>query len=371
MFVYRKYLKHILAGSVCTTAALLMGFVGSAQRLAPRYVITANIKAQEGTRFFLSYLYGGKAFKDSTIYQNGQVVFRGQLPEPLICTLSNSQNQQLRIFIAENTQLSFSGSMNQLFDLKLKGGIQDSLYRIYNAGYGQISQEFRKDLEKSGAGRKDHASPAYLRYRERVDSLLNSFVHTYASSTAAALAIIDSYVTNPDRKAAAKAYTWLSNKGKQGFYAKRIQQFSSADVRLSVGNTVPDFNLPDLQGKKHHLSDFRGKYVFLDFWASWCPPCRAEHPMLRALHKKYGDDQIQFLSVSMDSSDPAWRKAVADDQLTWLQLGDPQALSGPLADIYGIKSLPASFLLDKNGKIIASHLRGEALAEKIRTLLGS
>lgn len=335
------------------------------------YVITARIKAREGTRFFLSYVYEGKAFKDSVVYEKGVAIFRGQLPEPLICTLSNSQNQQLRIFIAENARLSLSGSVDQLFDLKLHHALQDSLYRIYNSSYGRISKDYRDELNASGADRKDRSSSAYLRYQHRVDSLLQGFVSTYASSTAASLAIIDSYVTNPNRKAAARAYTWLSSKGKKTFYAKRVQQFSSADVRLSIGSSVPDFNLSDLQGRKYTLSSFKGKYVFLDFWASWCPPCRAEHPMLRALHKQYGDDQIQFLSVSLDSSDSAWRKAVADDQLTWLQLGDPTALSGPLADIYGIKSLPASFLLDKNGKIIATHLRGEALAEKIRTLLGS
>ena len=137
----------------------------------------------------------------------------------------------------------------------------------------------------------------------------------------------------------------------------------------AVGEIAPDFTQNDPDGKPVKLSDFRGKYVLVDFWASWCGPCRAENPNVVAAFNKYKGKNFTILGVSLDRERDPWLKAITDDKLTWTHVSDIKYWDNEVAKMYGVRSIPANFLLDKTGKIVGRNLRGDALEAALAKLV--
>lgn len=140
---------------------------------------------------------------------------------------------------------------------------------------------------------------------------------------------------------------------------------------VAVGKPFTDFSMNDLQGKSVKLADFvgKGKVVLIDFWASWCPPCRRDMPHLVALHKEYADKGFDIVGVSLDSKQEAWEKGVKDLHITWTQMSDLKGWKNVGAALYGVNSIPHTVLVTKDGIIAAKSLHGEKLEEKIQELL--
>ncbi len=329
--------------------------------------VAGKLVGKDGTIIRLSYHYEGQDILDSVILKANVFTFRRHFPEPVICTLSNSANTQIKIFVAENKRIKVEGSVEQFVGIKIDHAREDSIYHQFSRLGGALSVDYRKQLKETGGALRDTANAAYRSYQQAKDSLLHNFVSANSSSTAASLAIIDTYVTNANPAKAAVSYELLSEKGKKTVYAKRIKQFIDTGIMIVPGKEAPDFVLRDADGKEVRLSDFKGQYVLLDFWASWCPPCRAEHPLLKKMHQQLAGKMV-FLGLSMDASSAAWKKAVAVDGLTWQQLNDPRSTNGSVADSYGVKSLPFNCIVDPQGKIVATKLRGQQLTSFLSEL---
>lgn len=137
---------------------------------------------------------------------------------------------------------------------------------------------------------------------------------------------------------------------------------------LSVGQPAPEIELPNPNGELVKLSDLRGKYVLIDFWAAWCKPCRQENPNVVRLYNQYKDKGFEVFGVSLDRTKADWVKAIADDQLTWTQVSDLKYFNSAAAELYQIQAIPATYMIDPDGKIIAKDLRGPSLENKLAEL---
>jgi peroxiredoxin len=166
----------------------------------------------------------------------------------------------------------------------------------------------------------------------------------------------------------------LQEKPQAKAFASQLEMAINPPVEAGVpqvGAMAPEFTQNDTTGTPVRLASFRGKYVLLDFWASWCGPCRQENPNLVSAYNKYKDKNFTILGVSLDRSNgrDSWLKAISDDKLAWTQVSDLKFWDNEVARQYGIRSIPQSYLIDPEGRIVAANLRGEALHEKLAELL--
>lgn len=154
---------------------------------------------------------------------------------------------------------------------------------------------------------------------------------------------------------------------------KDLELLIANSKRAEVGTKAPDFSGPTPNGEMLSLQETLGKYTIIDFWASWCRPCRMENPNVVRVYNKYHDKGLNIISVSLDKpgQNERWIKAIKDDKMDWYHISNLKFWNDPIAKMYNVRSIPATFLLDENGNIIAKNLRGPALETKIASLLGN
>ena len=155
-------------------------------------------------------------------------------------------------------------------------------------------------------------------------------------------------------------------------YSNILKDFANTLENVAIGKQAPDFSIEDVNGRQVKLYDYLGNgYVLIDFWAAWCPPCRRENPNVVNAYQRFHEKGFDIVGVSLDQTREAWEKAIADDGLTWNHVSDLKYWGSAPAALYGVRAIPANFLLDASGKIVGRNLRGEALHQKLEELLGS
>lgn len=361
------------------TATLVL-LVASAFNIQRGYKLTGKIKGINTGLIYLSHNIGDKEIKDSTVITNGSFAFSGTVPEVKMYALKLKGGKQQKNFLLENKDISIVGDKDSLFMAKVIGSPETDIYfGFYNGPWKAITAkagQIYHRLDSATQKGKVTLTPAQRKpFDDEFKALdvlnqnaVRAYVKTHASSVAVAAIVEDRFINYPYPEQAAAMYALFAPAVKASFYGKAINASLALTNKTAPGKLAPDFVMNDVDGKPLKLSALRGKYVLVDFWASWCGPCRKENPNVVAAYKKYHDKGFEILGVSLDSKKEAWLKAINDDHLTWKHVSDLKGWANTAAALYGVKSVPASFLLDKDGKVVAKDLRGEELNNTLANL---
>lgn len=258
--------------------------------------------------------------------------------------------------------------------LEVKGS-KDTEYLIdvqkIRAGVKRITEDINKSFVIANQeGDQERMEQLQLEYQKRlkeINDLVKEKVRQMGNSLTAVL-VTQELDPNEDfpfmDEMAQKFEKALPNSS----FTRQLVDRVNALRKLAIGQVAPDITMEDPDGKMISLSSLRGNYVMIDFWAAWCRPCRAENPNVVALYKKYNSKGFEVFGVSLDRKKEDWVKAIEKDGLLWTQVSDLQYFNSAAAQLYNIQAIPATYLLDKDGKIIAKNLRGVALRKKLEEL---
>jgi thiol-disulfide isomerase/thioredoxin len=312
----------------------------------------------------------------AAIVKGGVIVLAGHISEPNIYFVNFlAAGKKIPVFIG-NDKMSMSGAIEDMNGIKVTGSPSNDDFTEFQSTFnsyferlnvvGKMLQSHTPEL----ANMQDSLSRVFHSLTDSVFMALDKFIQRKPGSYVSAFGILVVNQLTEDVMAQQRRLLSLTAAVRQGYYAQYLQkQLDDAKVG-AIGTDEIDFTQNDTAGRAVTLSSFRGKYVLVDFWASWCGPCRMENPNVVSMYKKFKDKNFTVLGVSLDKAKEPWVKAIKDDGLAWTQVSDLKYWFNEAAAKYHIQAIPQNLLVDPNGKIVARNLRGPDLQAKLCELLG-
>ena len=321
---------------------------------------------------------------DTVFVQNGKFMYKGVADTiPVMRHLFVGQLPGYISIILENGSINLKAQKDSLLMAKVTGTAQNEAFQdfITKSKYIQDKGKSVQDDMRQAQVSNDTVTLNSLQaeLNELQIEFKNShitFIKDNPNSLVSALLLEGVLTSGATPEEVTEMYDALTprikaTEGAKGILSKleAIKERAERDKKTEVGAKAPAFSGPTPTGEQLALNDVLGKVTLIDFWAAWCRPCRAENPNIVNVYKKYHDKGLNIIGVSLDRKPEDWKKAIEDDGLTWNHISHVQYFNDPIAQLYNVQAIPAAFLLDENGVIVAKSLRGPALEQKVAELL--
>lgn len=343
----------------------------------------------DGKKVYLDYSNEGFMIADSSVIVNGKFSFSGTTDEPNYARMIFDPEAKGKYMVQNVGDRLYFYIGNETYNMAIDDSLRTAavtgspMHKAYLAYLEEIGGCFMAIMDAGGkefAAVDQNAADADAQYRairKKYDDRLEErrkkelvFAKDNPSSIFALDALYDVANSHP-LSAIEPTFLALAPEIRESPRGQAMAARILASKTIVIGNVAPDFVQPDVEGKLVRLSDFQGQYVLLDFWASWCGPCRAENPNLKKAYLNYKDKGLEVIAVSLDNMNAkkAWLDAIEHDGLPWINVSDLKGWNNDAVQLYGVRAVPTNYLIDPQGKIVAVNLKGEELHKALGKFL--
>jgi peroxiredoxin len=345
-------------------------------------------KLNSPSKVYLSYRQNKTVITDSASIKNGMFELKGQVSNPvkakLVLDHAGKGLQSLRTpdFVELYLEKGFISliSKDSVYNAVVVGSVVNDDNRKLTEKLATAKNKMKvmmaeyyaaPDEKKKSKEFQDETEKRYNAITKEIQEIESAFIRDNPNSYVSLDIIKNTGGSIPNVEVLDSLFKSLTETIRNSSAGKELSERIDKLKLVAVGAIAPDFTQMTPENQPVKLSDFKGKYVLIDFWASWCGPCRAENPNVVKVYNQYKDNGFTVLGISLDNEKgrDAWLKAINKDQLTWTQVSDLKGWYNEVAALYSVKAVPQNFLIDPNGKIIAKNLRGEELAAKLKEII--
>lgn len=351
--------------------ALLMLILFSAcDNTTTNYEITGVIKNIPDSSVL--YLSVNNVDMDSTIVLNEKFKFNGTVKEPTNVYLRIKNTRDFKSFWLENNNIRIEAEQGKLREAKISGSNAEKEEELLSERLINVQTKL-EEVENSYSNsmtdiEKDSVIKLYQSLQQEEISIYQGFVKEFPNSFVSSH-LLDIYASTWGKETTQKLFEQFSPEIKNSEYGKRIARFIELNKNPKVGEQFVDFSMSDQSGNTKQLSGYKDKVVLLEFWASWCGPCRQENPNLVNTYNRFHPKGFEIFAVSLDIKKDRWLEAIDKDGLIWEHVSELNGDENTACLIYGINGIPDNFLIDRNGIIVGRNVRGEDLDDKLAELL--
>ncbi len=368
-------------------AAFMM--IVSCQNSADEFTIVGTTDFEDGTRLILTKqdeknLETGMKNIDTMVVQNGKFELKGTVDTLDLYYIKAEKGNGMTFFVLENAKIEANIYKDSIQTSTFKGTKNNEAVASFISGMKKIQNEMmafqnnnnavmQEAVEKQDTLTQERLRKEYMDLRGKIDTYQIDFASKNSDALFGVI-ILSELINNPeiDVTKLKSAFEKLAKPLQEGRYGKKVAEAISKLNSVEVGQKAPDFKAKTPEGQEVSLMQSLGaKVTIIDFWASWCRPCRVENPNMVALYNDYKDQGLAMIGVSLDKEgdNQAWKDAIAQDKLTWTHVSNLKFWNDPIAVLYNVKSIPAVYILDAKGVIVAKNIRGAELRAKVAELV--